>query len=56
MSLLYGMFISHLWFVDDQDVLYNGHIINVKSSKVTVTYRVPNETEDSGKDEKMINC
>ena len=30
------MFISHLWFVNDGDVLYSGHIINVKSSKVTI--------------------
>ena len=34
-------------------VLYSGHIINVNSSKVTVTYWVPNETEDDGEDEKM---
>ena len=47
------MFICHLWFVNDQDVLYSGHIINVKSSKVTVTYWVPNETEDDREDGKM---
>ena len=39
--------------VNDQDVLYSRHIINVKSSKVTVTYWVSNETEDDGEDEKM---
>ena len=31
----------------NNDVLYNGHIINVKSSKVTV----PNETKEDGEDE-----
>ena len=51
-SLLNGMFISHLWFANDQDVLYSRRIINVKSSKVTVIYWVPNETEDDGEDEK----
>ena len=32
---------------------YNGHIINVKRSKVTVMYLDPNETEDDGEEEKL---
>ena len=42
-SLLSDMFIRHCWFVNNQDVLYNGHIINVKRSKVTAMYWGPNE-------------
>ena len=47
------MSINHLWFLNDEDVLHSGYIINVKSSKVTVTYWVPDETEDDREEEKI---
>ena len=54
-----GLYCEHLWFVNQQNVIYKGHVINVKHSKklktpkVTVTYWKYNETEEEGEDVTM---
>ena len=53
-----GLYCEHLWFVNQQNVMYKGHVINVKYSKksttpkVTVTYWKYDET-DEGEDVTM---
>ena len=45
-----GHYFEHMWFVDEQNVLYEGHIISVKCSsksniaKITATYWKPKES------------
>ena len=54
-----GLYCEHLWFVNQQNVMYKGHVINVKCSKksttpkVTVTYWKYEETEEEGEDVTM---
>ena len=55
MSLfLNGLYFEQLWYVDNQNVLYNGHIICVKQSKksqvpkVVITYWKNDECEEEG--------
>ena len=46
------LYFAHMWFIDGQNVMYNGHIISVKTSgkykipKVTATYWKDDETEE----------
>ena len=52
MSVLNGLYFEQLWYVDNQNVLYNGHIICVKQSqksqvpKVVITYWKNDECEE----------
>ena len=54
-----GLDCEHLWFVNQQNVMYKGNVINVKCSKksttpkVTVTYWKYEETEEEGEDVTM---
>ena len=53
-SVLNGLYFEQLWYVDNQNVLYNGHIICVKQSKksqvpkVVITYWKNDECEEEG--------
>ena len=35
-----GLYCEHLWFVNQQNVMYKGHVINVKYSKKSTTLKV----------------
>ena len=47
-----GNYFEHMWFVNEQNVLYEGHITSVKCSskskitKITATYWKPGESEE----------
>ena len=49
----------HMWFVDNQNVLYQGHLLSVKCSKrsnmtkVIATYWKHDENQDEGDDVTM---
>ena len=49
-----GLHFEHMWFVNNQIVLYQGHVLSVKCSKrsnmpkVTVTYWKHDENQDEG--------
>ena len=53
-SVIIGLYFEQLWYVDHQNVLYNGHIIFVKKSKnsqvpkVIITYWRNDECEEEG--------
>ena len=54
-----GNYFEHMWFVNEQNVLYEGHITSVKCSskskitKITATYWKPGESEEEGDDVTM---
>ena len=45
------LYVAHMWFIDGKNVMYNGHIISVKTSgkykipKVTATYWKDDESK-----------
>ena len=56
---LNDLYFAHMWFIDGQNVMYNGHIISVKTSgkykipKVTATYWKDDETKEEGEQVNM---
>ena len=58
MSILNGLYIEHLWFIEQkQNILYHGHIISVKSTgkvpKATIRYWTQKDSEEEEEDEKL---
>ena len=55
-ALIIGLHFEHMWFVNNQSVLYQGHVLSVKCSKrsnmpkVTATYWIHDENQDEGDD------
>ena len=53
-AVIIGLHFEHMWFVNNQNVLYQGHVLSVKCSKrsnmpkVTVTYWKHDENQDEG--------
>ena len=51
-AIIIGFHFEHMWFVDNQNVLYQGHVLSVKCSKrssmpkVTATYWKHDENQD----------
>ena len=58
-AIIIGFHFEHMWFVDNQNVLCQGHVLSVKCSKrsnmpkVTTTYWKHDENQDEGLDVTM---
>ena len=54
--IIIGLHFEHMWFVNNQSVLYQGHVLSVKCSKrsnmpkVTATYWNHDEDQNEGDD------
>ena len=55
-AVIIRLHFEHMWFVDNQNVLYQGHVLSVKCSKrsnmpqITATYWKHDENQDEGDD------
>ena len=55
-AIIIGLHFEHMWFVNNQIVLYQGHVLSVKCSKrsnmpkVTANYWKHDENQDKGDD------
>ena len=55
-AVIIGLHFEHMWFFNNQIVLYQGHVLSVKCSKrsnmpnVTATYWKHDENQDKGDD------
>ena len=60
-AIIIGFHFEHMWFVDNQNVLYQGHVLSVKCSKrsnmpkftATYMYWKHDENQDEGDDVTM---